>query len=84
MIGNQRKGRCAVVQVVADLQVIHLGNNAVGRRINRGVREVQLRFVQMRLGFTNARMTVGFDVRVAVQSHNGAGDLLLDGRNALP
>lgn len=84
MIGYQCKRWRTVVHIVADLQVVDLGHDAVIRRIHRGVGEIQLRFVELRLGFANAGMTVDFDIRVAVQGDHGAGDLLFDRGNALP
>ncbi|MCY1175421.1 hypothetical protein D9M73_156580 [compost metagenome] len=84
MVADQREGGCAAVEVVAHLQVVDLGNYAVSRRIDRGVGKVQLRFIELRLGFPHRRVTVGLDVRVAVQGHDGAGDLLFDGGDALP
>ncbi|MNV84172.1 hypothetical protein D3C71_1780300 [compost metagenome] len=37
VVGNQRKRRRAVVEVVAHLQVVDFGDDAVGRRVNRRV-----------------------------------------------
>ncbi|MNX82576.1 hypothetical protein D3C86_1143110 [compost metagenome] len=70
--------------MVAHLQVVDLGHDAILRRIHRGVREVQLRLVELRPGLAHRRVTVGNDVRIAVQGNHGAGDLLLDGGDPLP
>jgi hypothetical protein len=75
---KQRERDGARVDIVADLQLVDLGHDAVVGRRHRRVGEIELRPVELGLGFADRRMAIDIDIRVAVQSNHGTGDLLFD------
>ena len=82
LVGHQREQGCRGIDMVADLDLVDLGDDAVHRRMHHGVGEIEQGAVEHGLRLAHHGQAVRAGIRIAAQIGQGAGGLLL-GRGEL-
>ena len=68
VIRNERKSRGRRCDVVADLELLDFGDDAVARRGNNRVGQIELCAVEQRARLLDGRVLIGRDIRIAAES----------------